>query len=337
MTIRFSCPHCQAIAHVDDQFAGRIASCTRCGESMIVPHQTSGSPHPTVAREVTYIGDDRRRTSSRMAGILVLGGGAIALVLLILFLGNQRSHRPRAIQPRVRYGPGSMSHTTTGDVVLQEPLDRIWQALQGYYEDHGCFPPAYTTDQAGRPMHSWRALLLPYLSSPDSQLARYYDFDQPWDSPQNLRLLVATPEAFRSEWDAEPGTTHFVVVTGDPFQFPQTMFTPGRGIKWQDVTDRPETTILVARTPQAVPWTRPGADLQFSTMTMRINQGPASIGSCAGSDYAAEVLMADGSKMYLDSVHDSNLTQLIQPADGGQGRPTGGDSASGMAEEPTEE
>jgi len=36
-------------------------------------------------------------------------------------------------------------------------------ALFNYHDDYGSYPPAYIADESGRPMHSWRVLILPYL------------------------------------------------------------------------------------------------------------------------------------------------------------------------------
>ena len=42
-------------------------------------------------------------------------------------------------------------------------LKQIAAALQAYHQANGCFPPAYIADKSGKPMHSWRVLILPYL------------------------------------------------------------------------------------------------------------------------------------------------------------------------------
>ena len=48
----------------------------------------------------------------------------------------------------------------------------IGLALQNYHSVYGSFPPAYATDAAGNPMHSWRILILPFAGeSPPSGLS----------------------------------------------------------------------------------------------------------------------------------------------------------------------
>ena len=45
---------------------------------------------------------------------------------------------------------------------------------------HKTFPPAYSTDAAGKPLLSWRVLILPYI---DQQgLYEQFHLDEPWDT-----------------------------------------------------------------------------------------------------------------------------------------------------------
>ena len=42
-------------------------------------------------------------------------------------------------------------------------LKQLGLALQNYNDVYKCFPPVCTTDANGKPMHSWRVLILPFL------------------------------------------------------------------------------------------------------------------------------------------------------------------------------
>ena len=53
-------------------------------------------------------------------------------------------------------------------------LHQIAVALQAYHQANGCFPPAYIADKNGKPMHSWRVLILPYMDQ--DALYKTYDF-----------------------------------------------------------------------------------------------------------------------------------------------------------------
>lgn len=73
-------------------------------------------------------------------------------------------------------------------------LKQIALALLNYQQANGCYPPAYIADKNGKPMHSWRVLILPYLGC--DLLYRQYDFAEPWNGPNNRKLLVARPAAY---------------------------------------------------------------------------------------------------------------------------------------------
>ncbi len=45
----------------------------------------------------------------------------------------------------------------------QNNLQRVSMALQGYHQQYKCFPPATVADTNGKPMHSWRVLILPFF------------------------------------------------------------------------------------------------------------------------------------------------------------------------------
>src|SRR5437868_918460 len=70
-------------------------------------------------------------------------------------------------------------------------LQTVGRALRTYHELHGHLPPAVVRDANGRPLYSWRVLLLPYLEDGD----RFAGFrtDEPWDSPRNRPLAETTP------------------------------------------------------------------------------------------------------------------------------------------------
>ncbi|MFN0051343.1 MAG: DUF1559 domain-containing protein [Planctomycetales bacterium] len=70
----------------------------------------------------------------------------------------------------------------------------IGLALQNYHDDYGSFPPAIVAGERGKPMHSWRVLLLPYMDQ--NELYAAYRFDEPWDGPNNRQLHGAFLEAY---------------------------------------------------------------------------------------------------------------------------------------------
>jgi hypothetical protein len=75
-------------------------------------------------------------------------------------------------------------------------LSALGVAMQNYYDVYHTYPPSYTTDENGRPMHSWRALLLPYIDVGLREQQMKYNYEEPWNSPYNQQFRDKMPSAF---------------------------------------------------------------------------------------------------------------------------------------------
>ena len=95
-------------------------------------------------------------------------------------------------------------------------------ALRHYHEGHGHLPPAYIAGPDGKPWHSWRVLVLPYLGH--ESLYSQYRFDEPWNGPHNRMLAnKISSAAFQCPGGDDyekSANTNFVVVTGEGTLFP---------------------------------------------------------------------------------------------------------------------
>ena len=133
------------------------------------------------------------RTDAFSVAVAVVVVGLLAMVLLPGWYGSgQRGNR-------VRRCPNN--------------LKQIAMALDNYHDTYGCFPPAYSIDEQGRPMHSWRILILPYLEGPSAYQG--YDFNEPWDGPNNRQLAEQIPGVFRCPEATKHGAaadTHYVAI-----------------------------------------------------------------------------------------------------------------------------
>ncbi len=108
----------------------------------------------------------------------------------------------------------SMSRTAPLQVRTLANLNRIGVALRQFADAHEFWPPAFLVGPDGKPTHSWRVLLLPYLGHRD--LFEQYDFSQPWDSAKNLRLLDKMPAVFHDPIYGEKlgPFTHYAALVG---------------------------------------------------------------------------------------------------------------------------
>ncbi len=132
-------------------------------------------------------------------------------------------------------------------------LKQIVLALQNYAADYDCLPPAYTVDPSGKPLHSWRTLLLPYLEQ--KQLFDQIDLSKPWDDPANS-VAYDRPLKFYicpSSTVSQEQTTYFAVTANGG------CFLPTEPRKLSDITDSKDLTLMVVEVPEkhAVHWMSP--------------------------------------------------------------------------------
>ncbi|MSR58315.1 MAG: DUF1559 domain-containing protein [Planctomycetaceae bacterium] len=115
------------------------------------------------------------------------------------------------------------------DALARGRLAQIALALNNYHQDYGRFPPAVVYDENGTPMHSWRALISPYL---DVNSDGKYDFGESWNSPANAPLRNASVQCFSSQSDDEEvrGSTNFVAVVGPGTVWDEKRASSGRAV-----------------------------------------------------------------------------------------------------------
>ena len=135
----------------------------------------------------------------------------------------------------------------------QSNLRHIGLALLAYEQEHRALPPAYTVDANGRPLHSWRTLILPYLD--EEPLYKTIDLSKPWNDPANAKACETSLSLFRCLESVGPlNTTTFLAITG-----PDGCLIPGKPRRLAEITDGTASTLMVieAGEENAVPWMAP--------------------------------------------------------------------------------
>jgi hypothetical protein len=228
-------------------------------------------------------------------GLWVLSVVGILLVLVALLL------------PAARFGTAESARRMQCSIHLKQ----IGLALQNYHDDYQSLPPAYIADAAGRPMHSWRVLILPYLE----QKALYdkYDFNEPWNGPNNSKLhnelrVFCCPS--RSA-PYENRDTNYVVVAGT-----ETAWPGDKAVGFGNITDGPSNTILVVEiTNSGIHWMEP-RDLDFAQMPMAVNPQHGR-GISSAHPNVALVVFADGHTYALTTkTQPETVRRLLTIADG---------------------
>ncbi len=138
-------------------------------------------------------------------------------------------------------------------------LKQIAQAILGYESDHGCLPPAYVAGPDGKPWHSWRVLILPYLGRKD--LFDSYNFKEPWNGSNNIKLARNMPDVFHCPNDKDANgkpTTNYLAVVG-----PDTVWPMNKSVSVKDIFDgSTQTILLVDMANSGINWMEP-RDLSF--------------------------------------------------------------------------
>ncbi|MEX0793644.1 MAG: DUF1559 domain-containing protein [Pirellulaceae bacterium] len=136
----------------------------------------------------------------------------------------------------------------------QSRFDQMRLALFNYHDVHGTFPPAYIPDENEKPMHSWRVLILPFVS--EEALWEQYDFDLPWNDPHNLEVSQNMPGIYSSPFspeEAERGLTPYLAITG-----PETVLGESEGRTIAELgSDANHKFVMIQYYSQPVLWTEP--------------------------------------------------------------------------------
>lgn len=187
-------------------------------------------------------------------------------------------------------------------------LKQIALALHNYEQEYKALPPAYTVDAEGRPLHSWRTLILPYLEQ--TRLYRSIDLTKPWNDPANAKALATSlPSYHCPSSPGEPNTTTYLAIVA-----PGGCFDPTQPRSLEDITDEASSTLMVIEAGEeyAVPWMAPeNADEAVVLMNFRpTTKLHHSGGSNAG--------LVDGSVRFLKASISAKTLRALMSIAGGE-------------------
>jgi len=148
--------------------------------------------------------------------------------------------------------PGGHPREAARRMHCSNNLKQIALALHNYHDVHKTFPPAMIPDADGKPMHSWRVLILPFIEQ--QSLYDSYDFSEPWNGPKNSQLANPMPSVYGCPSHPRSNCTSYAAVIGA-----HTIWTGDeRGVRMRDVLDGTSNTLLVLEAePQQLNWMEP--------------------------------------------------------------------------------
>jgi len=213
-------------------------------------------------------------------------------------------------------------------------LKQIALAFHNYHGQMQCFPaPALYGGKRGNVPYSWRIAILPFLEQ--QELYAQYDFDEPWDGPNNRKLIDKMPAVYGYPGiDGRPlsqSRTAYFVFTGEgtalspsaatPVQGAATFGAPGEkggqtvtakpvGPMIMDITDGVSNTILLVESKRDVPWTKP-EDIPF-------DPNSPSRGLEGFNENGFNAAFADGAVRFISKSIDQTVLKALITRAGGE-------------------
>lgn len=267
----FTCPYCSHRSNVSESLLGKSGPCAQCDAVVVMPSRSaSGRLIPALQSQNSqdrasqdalsnHAPGSRSTPTTRPASplstwILTASIATLALLaLLTVSIGITELRRWGDLQ------------AIRADYMR---MKSVVEAINNYYERYDTYPPPVVHDATGKPLYSWRVLILPFLGYQD--LYDSYQLDQPWDSPANTYLLSKMPREYCSSRSPDAWEKHepnVFLLTGNG-----TIFPPSGPITRDEILDSP-TLLLIQSNNGSIAWSEPG-DVDTQKGNLKVGNTP---------------------------------------------------------------
>jgi hypothetical protein len=184
-------------------------------------------------------------------------------------------------------------------------MKQIGLALHNYHAAYNQLPPAYTVDENGNKLHSWRVAILPFMEQ--QALYQQIDLSKPWDAPENAGVASTAVSAYACPSKVgDPLMTTYVAVVD-----PSGMFEGAIPTRFGQATDGLASTILFVETEHQneVHWMSP-EDIDLPTLLELAEDD-----SHAGGGH---MVFGDGAVKFITNSIEVGLLEALVTKDGGE-------------------
>jgi prepilin-type processing-associated H-X9-DG protein len=274
-----------------------MKNCPACAEQ--IPADVESCPHCGISvHDYTASGAPSGKKSSTVMIVLIIGVGLLGVLVVCGGIGAA------LLIPATQQAREAARRTQ-----CMNNLKQIGLALHNYHDIYKCLPPAYIADESGKPMHSWRVLILPFLDA--MPLYNQYDFSEPWDGPNNSRLLPQMPPVFACPSHPNTGsyTTNYVGAFGE-----NCVFHGAEPARLLEIVDGTSNTIMVGEAAHAnIPWIKP-EDVDVTVHPSLGDRDGFSSDHTGGVNF----LMCDGSVHFVSLSINPNTLKALFTRNGGE-------------------
>ncbi len=273
------------------------------GKTLTLCITRSGGPRPNAF--TTTKGDERMLTTYRRTSAGTSNTGLETRTTQT----SPREDATTSTRPAITEPRGVRTADETAPLAASiRNLKQIGLALHNYHDVHKAFPPAYTTDNNGKPGLSWRVLILPYVG--EAAMYEQFHLDEPWDSEHNKPLLAKIPAVYASPADCDPpGGAAYLGIGGE-----RGVFGRKEGLPIAKITDGLSNTIIVvlslSHSESVVEWTKPDEFVPDAANPMK--------GLVQVHSGGSPVLMGDGAVRFLSKETDPEMVRAYLTIDGGE-------------------
>jgi len=203
--------------------AAGVGGDLEAGRYVVIVRESPDEPDPNAPRllqaNVTRFSDGvaTLEQSREVAGLLKRGS---QLVFFAVHGGDDLlAAAPELALVQVDERVPSRAAAVARRATAANNVKQIILAMHDFHDIRGVLPPAVVFGPDGEPWHSWRILILPFIE--EAEVYNQYKFDEPWNGPNNSKLLDKMPDLYRdpAHGDDEGHFTHFAAITGEGMAF----------------------------------------------------------------------------------------------------------------------